>query len=294
MPLDPLFVSSSGASLCSGTSTVCKLVKTLSADACAELSCTFTDTSSETGFSWNTLYRYVIVARDAQGNAVTPEVQRAVPASLVGDLNPGASRYFRREIRWRRAGGFLLGSGSQTMVFVPMQTSGLDHDYFLQEYPAHVASGATVSDNYPADPARCFETLLRTTAVDGTYCGRVGVPTVTLGSQPGSTALETALPGTALFSCLATKAGGLYPLRLPSGSEWLKATGLEGLGFPEWTASRVKADGSGLDNGLDGLWPSLQLNNDSSSATGVVGTLSGGSPALEAYLLGTARVRCAL
>jgi hypothetical protein len=303
MPLDPLFVASNGEAVCTGVTSLCRLVATVTSTQCSEASptgCSFTDTNS-TGFNWNTLYRYVIVAKDTQGNVVTPEVQRFLPSVISGPLSGGASVNFRREIRWRRAGGFLLSSGSQEMAFIPMHQSGLDHDFFIQKYPASMAGVTLGSDNYPTYPSACYENLLRTGILSSDECGTTTWPNGSLGSSATGATLEGTAQGPAWFGCSATAVtatdSAIYRLRLPSDTEWLTgASEVSGSGVAkEWTASSVDANGYGLDNGLDGLWPSLYVVNGTAEARGVAGSLNGTTPmvSIRDPFLG-ARIRCSL
>ena len=303
MPLNPLFSAANGDALCTGVTSQCRLVATVTSAQCSEASstgCSFTDTSA-TGFDWNTLYRYVIVAKDTQGNAVTPEVQRFLPPAISGSLSRGASLTFRREIRWRRAGGFLLNSGSQEMAFIPMNQSGLDHDFFIQKYPASLGGVTLGSDSYPIYPTACYENLLRTGDLSPDFCGVTTWPNGSLGSSSTGATLEGTAQGPAWFGCGATTLTGTgpatYRLRLPSDSEWLSGTsGASGLSVAkEWTASSVAANGYGLDNGLDGLWPSLYLVNGTADPKGVTGSLNGTTPIVTTRdpFLG-ARIRCSL
>lgn len=301
MPLDPTFVSSIGIGLCTGASLVCNLVATVNASDCTNNNCSVTDTVG-TGFNWNTLYRYAIVAKDSLGNAVTPEVQRSVPRNLIGVLNPSSDFYFRREIRWRRAGGFLLGGGTNEMIFMPMQITGLDHDYFIQKYPGTLVGASLGTYTYPPSPSTCVESLLREGTLNNGACGASGWPAATLGSTAVGTIVEDATQGSAWFGCSGTTvsvAGGhQYRLRLPSDLEWLRATGLQGLDETkfEWTASLVNNLGRGLDNGIDGNWVGFTIPNQSGAIQGVIGRVSNSlSPSLDIFPPNSgARARCAL
>ena len=105
----------------------------------------------------------------------------------------------------------------------------------------------------------------------------------------------------AWFGCSATAVtatdSAIYRLRLPSDTEWLRgASEVSGSGVAkEWTASSVDANGYGLDNGLDGLWPSLYVVNGTAEARGVAGSLNGTTPmvSIRDPFLG-ARIRCSL
>jgi hypothetical protein len=300
MPLDPTFVSSSGIGLCTASSTVCKLVATVSASDCANNNCSVTDTAA-TGFNWNTLYRYVILVKDAQGNAVTPEVQRSVPRYLIGVLNPSSNLFFRREIRWRRAGGFLLGGGANEMIFMPMHTTGLDHDYFIQKYPGTLVGATLGSYAYPPSISTCVEGVLRTGTLSSLSCGASVWPSATLGSTAVGTVVEDATHGSAWFGCSGTTVtvtgSHKYRLRLPSDLEWLRASDLQGLDETrfEWTASLVNNTGKGLDNGIDGYWAGFTLPNSSGAPQGVIGKVSNSLfPSLDVYAPSSgARARCA-
>lgn len=301
MPLDPTFVSGSGIGLCTESSSVCKLVATLSASDCTNNNCSVTDRAA-TGFNWNTLYRYVIVAKDSQGNAVTPEVQRSIPRYFIGVLNPSSNLYFRREIRWRRAGGFLLGVGTNEMIFMPMHSTGLDHDYFIQKYPGNLVGASLGTYTYPTSTSACSDGLLREGTLNGVSCGASVWPMATLGSSAVGTIVEDATHGSAWFGCSGTTVsvtgGHQYRLRLPSDLEWLRATGLQGLDETkfEWTASLVNNTGKGLDNGLDGYWAGFTIPNPSGTIQGVIGKVSNSlTPSLDVYPPNSgARVRCVL
>jgi hypothetical protein len=301
MPLDPTFVSSSGIGLCAAASLVCRLVATVNGSDCINNTCSVTDTAA-TGFNWNTLYRYVIVAKDSLGNAVTPEIQRSVPRNLIGVLNPSSDLYFRREIRWRRAGGFLLGGGANEMIFMPMQITGLDHDYFIQKYPGALVGASLGTYTYPPSTSTCVEGLLREGTLNPVSCGTSVWPGATLGSTAMGTIVEDATQSSAWFGCSGTTVsitgGHQYRLRLPSDLEWLRATGLQGLDETkfEWTASLVNNLGRGLDNGVDGNWVGFTIANPSGATQGIIGKVSNSlSPSLDVYPPNSgARARCVL
>lgn len=301
MPLDPIFVAANGVALCTAETAMCRLVATIPSSQCNPSStagCTFTDRAS-TGFDWSSLYRYVIVVKDSEGNAVTPEIQRFAAPFLAGPLSHGGTAAFRREIRWRRAGGFLLDAGPQQMTFVSMNDSGLDHDLFIQKFPAS-AVGVIGTDSYPPYPSPCRESLVRTGALASTYCGTATWPSVSLESSSSGTPLTGASQGAGWFGCTATEVTAndstKYRLYLPSDAEWLAATTAASHGASaEWTAGRVDTNGQGLDNGLDGLWLSVTRPHSTGAPAGLKGSASGASLTLTPWdPTSGGRVRCAL
>src|SRR5206468_2599690 len=110
-----------------------------------------------------------------------------------GDLSSTATQAFRTEMRYRRASVFLVDevyqntqSPSQVMVYVPMDQSGLDHDFFMQKYEATLASNTIQNGNstnpisaqsgtniWADNAAACHDSWLR----NGTFSAACGTNT---------------------------------------------------------------------------------------------------------------------
>ena len=261
MPMDPLATDSAGNLLCSNsyaTTPMCTLVASISGSACNSGSpsgCSFTDSSAwGNGFSNNAIYNYIMVVGDAEGNYNVPKIQRYRSPYFAGDFSQGASASFRTEQRWRRASVMLtdeamqqnapLQANSQIMTYVPMDTSGLDHDYFIYKYragrywgnitnnspsgayyPLQASSGAWVSN-----AASCTDVMLRNGIFDLTACGdgtTVNTSTAVLESKQGDSPIS-ADPGAAWKACrssgIVDGSGNTYYPHLVTDPEWIKAT----------------------------------------------------------------------
>jgi formylglycine-generating enzyme required for sulfatase activity len=264
MPLDPLATDASGTQLCSSsyaTTPMCVKVATISGSACnsgSTTGCSFTDKASlGNGFSGTAIYNYIMVVHDGVGNYRVPQVQRYRTPYLTGDFSSTATANFRTEQRWRRAAPFLvdearqqnapLQSNPQTMVYVPMDVSGLDHDFFIHKYEASSYSG-TVSNSSPDATAAyplqaqaggstwvnkagsCYEILQRTGAFNATACGdgsNVNASSALLQSKQATSPLVSIDQGAIWKGCANTGitdgSGYVYYERLPTDSEWMKA-----------------------------------------------------------------------
>ncbi|RYF30206.1 MAG: hypothetical protein EOO38_32595, partial [Cytophagaceae bacterium] len=77
-PLDPLAVDGTGARLFTDSTSDGKLITSISnCNTATPGNCTFIDsTAAGNGFSVSNIYNYILVVEDAQGNALTPSVQR--------------------------------------------------------------------------------------------------------------------------------------------------------------------------------------------------------------------------
>jgi Fibronectin type III domain/Concanavalin A-like lectin/glucanases superfamily/Sulfatase-modifying factor enzyme 1 len=263
VPMDPLAVDNSGNRLCTSSTTTCKLIGTISGSACNSSTpsgCTYADSAAKSnGFAATTIYNYVLVARDSEGNNQVPRVQRYRSPYFVGQDSSGvASSAFRTEQRLRRASVFLvdeayqqsatLQSNPQIMVHIPMDVSGLDHDFFIQKYEASTVSGSAVnnspsgsatwplqadaSGNWVSNAGACNDLLLRTGSFGtGSLCGNgvASLNTTTIISQSKQNVAPTALvdQGVMWKACANTSivdGGGFqYFEYQPSDSEWTKA-----------------------------------------------------------------------
>lgn len=263
MPLDPLATDSSGNALCSsssGTTPMCVKVASIAGSACnasTPSGCTFTDQASlNNGFSSNAIYNYIMVMSDAEGNQRVPQVQRYRSPYVAGDFSSTATAAFRTEQRWRRASVFLvdevmqqngtLQTNSQIMVHVPMDTSGLDHDFFIHKYEASLSTGSVTNNSptggyYPLqavagsstwvnNAASCQDLLQRTGSYDVTACGdgsSVNSSNALLQSKQGTAPRVSVDQGALWKACANTGisdgSGNVYYERLPTDSEWMKA-----------------------------------------------------------------------
>ncbi|MBC7531596.1 MAG: SUMF1/EgtB/PvdO family nonheme iron enzyme, partial [Oligoflexus sp.] len=253
-PIDPLAVDSSGTRLFSSSTGDGALIATISNCVTATpANCTFADLSTKDGGSLvvGKIYDYVLIAEDADGNAIVPSVQRYRSPYFAGPALPSASA-FRLEPRLRRASVFLVDeyyqqnlTRPQIMVHVPMEKSGLDHDFFIQKYEAALYSGS-IANNSPngasdwptqgsaagwvKNAALCQDLFLQTGTFDLSGCGNgtaINATTATLQSKQGTSPSVNMDQGASWKACryttLADSDGKNYSLQLAGDSEWLKA-----------------------------------------------------------------------
>ena len=267
MPLDPLATDASGTQLCKDTTwtatSVCAKVGTISGSACNSSTpsgCSFVDkNSTNKGFSGASIYNYIMVVRDGDGNYRVPQVQRYRSPYLTGDFSSTATATFRTEQRWRRAAPFLvdearqhsatnqLQANPQTMVYVPMDSSGLDHDFFMHKYEASLYTGAASNGSPDATSAyplqalaggstwtnkagSCFDLLQRTGSFNAAACGdgsNVNASSGVLQSKQATTPQVSIDQGVFWKECANTGitdgSNNVYYERLPTDSEWMKA-----------------------------------------------------------------------
>ncbi|MBC7531450.1 MAG: SUMF1/EgtB/PvdO family nonheme iron enzyme [Oligoflexus sp.] len=253
-PIDPLAVDSSGTRLYTSSSSDGTLIATISNCVTATpANCSFADLSTKDGGNLNVgkIYNYILSAEDADGNAIVPSVQRYRSPYFAGPTLSGASA-FRLEPRLRRASVFLVDefyqqnqTRPQIMVHVPMEKSGLDHDFFLQKYEAS-QYGGTVANNSPngasdwpthgtatswvKNAAQCYDLFLQTGTFDLSSCGNgtsINATTATVQSKQGTAPLASIDQGAAWKACryttLADSSGKTYSLQLATDAEWMKA-----------------------------------------------------------------------
>jgi formylglycine-generating enzyme required for sulfatase activity len=255
-PLDPLAVDGSGNLLYTAATADGRLIKE---DTNCTSTCTFTDNvSAGTGFSVRKIYDYLIVAIDSDGNQATAMTQYWRSPFFAGTPAIATAASFRLEPRFRRAAVFLVDEAHQQaqtqpqiMVHVPMDKSGLDHDFFMQKYEAS-GYGGSVVNNSPAGPpssadfplqataggsswlgsaGKCQDLFQRTADVsDVTACGNgtvVNTTSRTVQSKQGIAPLVSIDQGAFWKSCrnttLSDDSGNIYALSLPSDAEWMKA-----------------------------------------------------------------------
>ncbi|MBC7530975.1 MAG: SUMF1/EgtB/PvdO family nonheme iron enzyme, partial [Oligoflexus sp.] len=253
-PLDPLAVDSLGTRLFTSSTTDGTLIATISNCITATpANCSFADLSTTDGGSLvvGLIYNYILLVEDANGNAVTPSVQRYRSPYFTGPpVNSAAA--FRMEPRLRRASVFLVDeyfqqnqTRPQIMVHVPMNQSGLDYDFYIQKYE-NSQYGGTVSNNTPAgagswpsqgtsgawlsNAAVCHDKLLATGAFDLTGCGNgtaLNATTATVQSKQGTMPLVSIDQGSSWKACrntgLSDANGAVYYLNLASDGQWHKA-----------------------------------------------------------------------
>jgi formylglycine-generating enzyme required for sulfatase activity len=263
--MDPLAVSAAGVPFYSSSTTDGKLIATVSnCDTGSPANCTFEDsTAAGTGFSARRLYNYILVAQDASGNQQTAQQQRYLSPWFAGDPAVAGAASFRMEPRFRRAGVFLVDefhqqaeSVPQIMVHVPMDLSGLDHDFFIQKYKGANGGGSFVNENpagsseWPraADGAgvwrgyssACYDGILRTGTFNVSNCGngtQVNATTGVVMSKRGVSHLITVDQGAFWMGCARStvtgEGGATYSLYLPSNSEWMKAADMGDLNLDD-------------------------------------------------------------
>ncbi|MBC7531752.1 MAG: SUMF1/EgtB/PvdO family nonheme iron enzyme [Oligoflexus sp.] len=253
-PIDPLAVDISGSRLFTSSTSDGALLATISnCVAATPANCTYADLSTINGGSLvvGKIYNYLLIAEDANGNAIVPSVQRYRSPYFTGPASTAASA-FRMEPRLRRASVFLVDeyyqqnqTRPQIMVHVPMDKSGLDHDFFIQKYEASLYDGS-VSNNSPAganawptqgtatawvkNAALCQDVFLQTGTFDPTGCGNgtvINASTATVQSKQGTAPLVSIDQGASWKACRHTTLGDSdgknYSLQLAGDSEWLKA-----------------------------------------------------------------------
>ncbi|MCX6130079.1 MAG: hypothetical protein NTX25_13570 [Proteobacteria bacterium] len=197
-----------------------------------------------------------MLVRDAEGNFRLPWVQRYRSPYFVGEASATASSGFRSEPRFRRASILLvdeafqqyntLQANSQVMSYVPMDQSGLDHDFFVQKYEPAIHSGTfynnspTGSGDWPlqastagvwtSNAAACEDEFSRTGNFSLSACGNgsaISATNVILKSKMGTSPLVSLDQGAMWKACrntaIVSGSGYAYYESLISDSEWVKA-----------------------------------------------------------------------
>ncbi len=205
------------------------------------------------------LYMYLIVAEDNQGNRQAARVQKFRSPYFTGELSDTAEVAFRTEYRFRRASIFVVddsfwntfGGAKQYMAYVPLDKSGLDHDFYIQKYEASAHSGGAggqltqantpkavdsylnasnewVSDTgaWVPDAAKCYADVLKGGAhTSNPLC--TNSTTLETTSRPNVTPVARMYFGDMWRACanseLIDENGTSYYMYLPSGAEWVKA-----------------------------------------------------------------------
>ncbi|RYZ60222.1 MAG: hypothetical protein EOP07_01485 [Proteobacteria bacterium] len=255
-PFDPLAVDASGVPIYTAATSDGKLIATITnCDTATPANCAFEDSvTAGTGFSTTQLYDYVIVTKDAAGNAITAKTQRYRSPYFTGNTS-ATSQFasFRLEPRFRRAAVFLVDEAYQQslarpeiMVHVPMDVSGLDHDFFMQKYEASQynntvsnAQPVAAASNWPlqgppgswvTNAAVCYNKFLQTGSFDLMGCGdgaQVNATTATVQSKQGTLPLVNIDQGAAWKACKNTaitdSGGASYYLSLSTDAQWNKA-----------------------------------------------------------------------
>jgi formylglycine-generating enzyme required for sulfatase activity len=254
-PLNPLATDANGHKLFTSSTADGRLIASI-ANCSTDLpsACAFTDSdAANTNFSSGRLYWYILVAEDSTGNARVATVQKFRSSYFTGDKVSALAKYFRTEPRYRRAGVFPVTDVYQSaqvtpnmMVYVPMDQSGLDHDFFMHKYEAALSGGVlnteaccnsytqprqTWGGGWSGNAALCFDILSRTNAFDYVACASsnalFATNTAVLQSKPGLTPVSAVSQGPLWKACRNTEiqdsAGFSYRLHLPSSPEWFKA-----------------------------------------------------------------------
>lgn len=248
-PLSPLAVNSSGQRIYDATTNDGKLIASISnCNSSTPANCTFTDSSSAgTGFSTRMIYNYIVTVADSSGSEVMPLVNRARPKVLADNY-----AIQRAEPRFRRAAVFLVDemhqqaqTVPQILSYVPMNLSGLDHDFFIQKYEGTIASGIIVTSDtastWPiqADPDTgvysnkagwCNTLFAKTQTFSSVYCGdgtNINTTTAVIKSARGSTPSGNFDAGSTWKACrntgIADANGANYYFNQLTDSEFFKA-----------------------------------------------------------------------
>ncbi|MCX6125147.1 MAG: SUMF1/EgtB/PvdO family nonheme iron enzyme, partial [Proteobacteria bacterium] len=240
IPMDPLAVDSANTPLVSPVASGSDIT-------CTSGVCSWTDNVS---FDTKRLYNYLVVAKDTSGSAVPARIQMYRSPYFTGDKASVASAFFRTELRLRRASVMLVDedfqqaqTNPQIMVHVPLDKSGLDHDFYIQKYEAASTAGVTNdtgaannpesavgmnTNTWKNDAAVCQETFLRTMSFSAS-CGSFtsnSTGTVLLSKQ-GTTPVVFINQGHSWRAChntgVSDSSGSPYYLALPTNAEWNKA-----------------------------------------------------------------------
>jgi formylglycine-generating enzyme required for sulfatase activity len=255
--LDPLATDMSGNRIFHAGTSAGKLISTISnCDASHLNNCQFTDsTSAATGFLPTLIYNYMIVVKDANGNEVLPQQQVFRSRYFAGNAPNADAASFRLEPRYRRASVLPIDEAYQSaqpipqvMVHVPMNISGMDHDFFIHKYELSQFGGdydyATHdpprADAYPVQSsstwtsraARCNDIFMRTGVLDpspaacGDAFGSLHTAEWLLGSKAG-TDRAWRDQGSFWKACrlvgLTDSQSKIYGLTLSSDTEWVAA-----------------------------------------------------------------------
>lgn len=225
--------------------------------------CTFTDQlglDPDTGWDPKKMYIYIMVVEDGDGNKQIAKIQRYRSPYFTAGIHQGGTSSFRTELRFRRAAAFLVDEAyqqtqaiPQIMIHVPMNMSGLDHDFYIQKYEGSSYSGspdnttnvtpildhanlplaADNSGNWMSNAARCNDFFLRNLSMNDSSCKTSEATPVTNGtstiiqSKQGVAPLISITQGAYYKACrdsyFIDKDGNYYYLELPSSGEWNKA-----------------------------------------------------------------------
>ncbi len=254
-PLDPLAVNVSGSRLFTTANAEGRKIVSVSDCRLGQTgNCTFTDSlSAGTDFSPLKFYMYALVAEDPEGNLRVAQTQTFRGRMFAGVAATAGGSSFRIENRLRRAAVFPVTevyqearSVPQTMVHVPMDLSGLDHDFYIHKYEASLASGSVsldLPDESYTQPlpswgtdwkeflSKCIDILGQTGVFDAANCAsngpKLAANTAILQSKIGELPLGGQQQGSVWKGCEnATFTDGQsksYRLRLAQDSEWFKA-----------------------------------------------------------------------
>ncbi len=266
-PLDPLAVDGSGGRLYSSSTTEGKEIFTVAnCNDSTPGNCILHDDSyTGLGFSPTKIYNYMIVAQDASSNYQPAMSQRFRTPYLAGTAPTAGGASFRLEPRFRRAAAFLVDEAYQqtlarpeVMTYVPMDKSGLDHDFFIQKYEASAAAGSVVNNTpsgtygsgawplqsktnatgiWQANAAQCYDNFNQLQSFTN-ICGDGGLINSTstvLQSKEAAAPIIGLDQGAMWKACrntgISDGTGNTYYLSLASDAEWGKAADWGDLNF---------------------------------------------------------------
>ncbi len=280
LPLDPLAIASNGTWLINALGShpqVVALVTGMNSSACtgtAPWSCTVVDQSGSHSFSPNALYRYVLVVSSASTPPaiVIARRQRFRSPYFAGgpvganplNVNAISTAYqpppsFRTEVGLRLAGVFPVdhsyqqtfdgtsatGDNPESMIYVPMDQSGLDRDTFVARFPASknpnsnfttqhgdVYGNVTSATAWDPTLGSCHDSRLRTGlqncgSVNGTLQSAIAEVPGYVNNQNSPNATHgdyyNACGGSYLWGNNQPTNGYRYSMRMVTSSEWFSA-----------------------------------------------------------------------
>ncbi|RYZ91510.1 MAG: hypothetical protein EOP04_00145 [Proteobacteria bacterium] len=242
-PFDPIGINSATWDpLYSNATSPGQVIATISnCSTVTSSNCAFNDNvSAGTNFLPTKLYRYIILVGDGTHNFRYADAQRYRSREMIGTYNgynSPVNAAVRLEPRFRKAGVFPVDisyqnslTPSEVMVYVPMDTSGLDRDFFIQKYEASKHSGTVNSGGggtqaQPGSLPNCMNQINFNGSLSS--CDDINLTSATTRSKAGFLPLNSLDPGDAIAACARTSLKDLdnkaYRLHLPTSAEWFKA-----------------------------------------------------------------------